>query len=502
MVRTLSRIQLPARYRVLRHIANGGMAAVYAAADEVLGREVAIKVLDPALGAGPDVRARFTREARVAARVSDHPHVVTIYDSAESEGDIPTAFIVMELVTGGTVRDRLKDGTPIPHALALTWLEQAASALDAAHAAGIVHRDVKPANLLLDGRGTLKVGDFGIATLPTETALTQTGQVVGTAAYFAPEQALGQPATAASDRYALAVVAYELLTGRRPFAELTPAAQALAHAQSDPPAPSLVAPELPAAVDGVLARGLAKDPQRRPATATALVQQLHGALGPTAATGVARPATAPTARFTREPPAADVRTPRPAPVRRPPRSSRARLLAVAAVFALLAGVAIAALAGGGNPGKRAAAVSRASTAAHRRTVATAPPATTPAAAGAPADAAAIEQRAHAALAGGDYQGAIAALGGLVQRCDVQITDPCAWAWFDLGAALRRAGNPSAAIPVLEHRLQNPDQRAAVQSELDQARAQAAGAGTQTPPAPPAKKPGHGQAHLKHGKGGD
>src|SRR4051794_31809689 len=208
-------IQLPARYRVVRRIATGGMASVYAAQDDVLGRPVAIKVLAEALAADEAARGRFTREARAAARVSDHPHVVTIYDVGETEADPPLAFIVMELLAGGTVADRLRAGDPIPHALALRWLEQAAAALDAAHAADIVHRDVKPANLLLDANGVLKVGDFGIATLGTEAPLTMTGQVVGTAAYFAPEQALGHQATPASDRYALAVVAFELLTGQR-----------------------------------------------------------------------------------------------------------------------------------------------------------------------------------------------------------------------------------------------------------------------------------------------
>ncbi|MCW2968507.1 MAG: serine/threonine protein kinase, partial [Solirubrobacteraceae bacterium] len=240
------------------------MAAVYAAADEVLGREVAIKILGEAVGADEDARRRFTREARAAARVSDHPNVVTIFDIAETDDEPPAAFIVMELLTGGTVADRLKAGTPIPHTQALRWLDETARALDAAHASGMVHRDVKPANLLLDGQGTLKVGDFGIATIASEAPLTQTGQVVGTAAYFSPEQALGKPATAASDRYALAVVAYELLTGRRPFPAATPAAQALAHVDTDPPAASMAAPELPSAVDGVLTRGLAKDPEQRP----------------------------------------------------------------------------------------------------------------------------------------------------------------------------------------------------------------------------------------------
>ena len=172
---------------------------------------------------------RFEREARTAARVSDHANVVTIYDVGEHEGN---AFIVMECFTGGTVAEQLRGDAPVPREQALGWLEDAAAALDAAHAEGIVHRDVKPANLLLDERGRLAVGDFGIARLATDVALTSTGQVLGTAAYLSPEQALGEPATSASDRYALAVVAYELLTGRRPFAGEHAAAQARQHVEA------------------------------------------------------------------------------------------------------------------------------------------------------------------------------------------------------------------------------------------------------------------------------
>jgi serine/threonine protein kinase len=273
------KIELPQRYRVGRHIASGGMASVWEAEDLVLGRIVAVKVLGAQYAADPGARARFQREARTAAQVADQSHVVTIYDIGEHGND---AFIVMEHFAGGTVADRLRAareaGGRVPRETALRWLREAATGLDVAHATGIVHRDVKPANLLLDGQGRLAVGDFGIARLADDTHMTQTGQVLGTAAYISPEQALGRPATAASDRYALAVVAYELLTGARPFAGGPPSAQALQHAEEQPSRASQIAPDLPPAVDAVFARGLAKDPGQRPRTATELVAAIESSL--------------------------------------------------------------------------------------------------------------------------------------------------------------------------------------------------------------------------------
>ena len=189
-----SGIELPERYRVTRHIASGGMASVWEAQDLRLGRVVAVKVLSPQYAADDGARARFQREARTAARVSEHAHIATIYDTGEHGAD---AYIVMEYFSGGSVADRLRaakdDGRRIPRATALRWLHEAATALDAAHAAGIVHRDVKPANLLIDARERLAVGDFGIARLADDTHMTQTGQVLGTAAYLSPEQAFGRP---------------------------------------------------------------------------------------------------------------------------------------------------------------------------------------------------------------------------------------------------------------------------------------------------------------------
>ena len=315
------RIALPARYRLIGHIANGGMASVWAAEDELLGRLVAVKVL--AAGYAQDERAnrRFLREARAGARLSDCRHVVTVYDIGEHDG---RPFMVMEHFSGGTVADRLRSGREIPRALALRWLREAAEALDCAHRHDVVHRDVKPANLLIDERGRLAVGDFGIATVAAETSLTQTGQVLGTAAYISPEQARGHTATDASDRYALAVVAFELLTGRRPFTADHPAAQARAHVEDSVPSAS-AAGGLPAEVDRVLRTGMAKEPAERPATAgdflDALEDAIDGAPGAGADRGH-RPDREPSAAAH---PAGPRRAPRPtAPLARPRRPGRAR----------------------------------------------------------------------------------------------------------------------------------------------------------------------------------
>jgi eukaryotic-like serine/threonine-protein kinase len=194
------------------------MGEVYRATDTVLSRTVAVKLLSDRYARQEDAHARFRREALAAARLSSAPNVVTVFDVAEHHG---RPLIVMEYLEGGSVHERLRDGR-VPREQALTWLEQVAGALDRAHTSGVVHRDVKPANLLLDRDDNVHVSDFGIASTTGADTLTAPGTVLGTAGYLAPEQARGEPATAASDRYALGVVAFELLTGRRPFAGDTP----------------------------------------------------------------------------------------------------------------------------------------------------------------------------------------------------------------------------------------------------------------------------------------
>jgi serine/threonine protein kinase len=190
------RVRLPARYRLVGFIASGGMAGVWEAEDTKLGRRVAVKVLAEHLAEDPVNARRFEREARAAARVSSHPHVVTIYDVGEHDG---RSFIVMERLTGGTVANALHEGR-VPRERALTWLRDAAAAIDAAHEQGIIPRDVKPGNLLRDENERVRVADFGIARLASEATVTQTGQLLGTAAYLSPEQILGEPTTPASAR--------------------------------------------------------------------------------------------------------------------------------------------------------------------------------------------------------------------------------------------------------------------------------------------------------------
>jgi eukaryotic-like serine/threonine-protein kinase len=251
------------------------MGEIFRATDAALGRAVAIKLLAERYAKDEAVRQRFTREALAAARLSGEPHIVTIFDVGE-HAERP--FIVMEYLSGGSLEDRIRrDGAQKP-AQALEWLEQAARALDAAHAHGVVHRDVKPANLLLDRNDDVHVADFGIASAAGLDSLTMTGTVLGTAGYLSPEQAQGDRATPASDRYALAVVAFELLSGRRPFENESMTAEAAAHVNAQVPSISEICESLPHEVDPVFRKAMAKDPNQRFDTAADFVASLRAAL--------------------------------------------------------------------------------------------------------------------------------------------------------------------------------------------------------------------------------
>lgn len=253
------------RYTVEKTLGRGGMATVELAVDEQLGRRVAVKRLFASL-AGDDVfQTRFLREARMAAGLS-HPNLVAVYDVGEEDG-LP--YIVMEYVEGETLAELMARTGPLQADRAVDLLLQICAGLEHAHAAGLVHRDIKPQNLLVRSDGVAKIADFGIARTLQATQLTQAGTVLGTAAYLAPEQAAGERVTAAADIYSLGAVAYELLSGRPPY-QVDSLAD-LATAQQEPPAPlDGVPPELNQAV----VRALSADPQARPPSAAAFAREL------------------------------------------------------------------------------------------------------------------------------------------------------------------------------------------------------------------------------------
>jgi hypothetical protein len=259
------------RYRLETLLGRGGMADVWRATDTRLARTVAVKVIHATYAEDPQFAERFLREARVVASL-EHPNILPVYDFGD-EGGIP--FLVMPHLAGGTLRDRLR-GTPAPLGVAAVWIRQLADALDAAHAAGILHRDVKPANVLLGRDDRLFLADFGIAKMvETMTGLTATGVVVGTPVYMAPEQAQGQPASPATDRYALAVVAYEILAGRPPFEGDNPLSLMHQHVSTPAPALSTKVGGLPAGLDAVLERSLSKNPAERPPSCRALADAVY-----------------------------------------------------------------------------------------------------------------------------------------------------------------------------------------------------------------------------------
>jgi eukaryotic-like serine/threonine-protein kinase len=267
------------RYRLERPLGHGGMASVFLARDTELDRAVALKLLAENLGGDESVRRRFVREARLAARLS-HPNVVSVYDAGEDEG---RPYIVMEHIEGESLADVLAARGRLPADEARGLALQAAQGLAHAHEAGLVHRDIKPQNLILRDDGTIKVADFGIARAAEETALTQAGTILGTAAYLAPEQALGEEVTAAADVYSLGAVLYELLTGRPPFEFETLADLAAKQSRMEITPVRELAPEVPRDLEDVVMHCLARNPAYRPATGRELAQELSpgAALPPT-----------------------------------------------------------------------------------------------------------------------------------------------------------------------------------------------------------------------------
>ena len=246
------------RYRIIRKLGAGGMADVYLAEDQELGRRVAIKILNDRHAADDSFIERFRREAKNAAGLS-HPNIVSIYDRGEAEG---TYYIAMEFLDGRSLKELIVARGPAPVKIAVDYARQILAAVGAAHRHGIVHRDIKPHNVLVGGEGRVKVTDFGIARSGA-SQMTEVGSIIGTAQYLSPEQARGAPVDQTSDLYSVGVVLYEMLTGQVPFTGDTPLEIAMKHLSEVPTPPSELRPEVPHDLDSVVLRALAKEPSER-----------------------------------------------------------------------------------------------------------------------------------------------------------------------------------------------------------------------------------------------
>ncbi|MEE2044855.1 serine/threonine-protein kinase, partial [Nocardiopsis tropica] len=269
------------RYRLEEQVGSGGMGTVWKATDTLLNRPVAVKLLHPSQMAEPTARERFRTEGRITAGLS-HPGIAQVFDYGEEDG---RAFLIMELVVGNPLSQVLRERGHLSPDQTLDFVCQAAKALAAAHARGVVHRDIKPGNLLVTPDGQLKLTDFGIARGDMSVTLTQTGMVMGTAQYISPEQASGRPATSSSDLYALGVVAYECLAGTPPFTGDSPVALALAHTRDEPPE---LPDDIPADIDDLVTSLLLKEPEERPASASE-VAHLAAVIRSNAGTGPPTP---------------------------------------------------------------------------------------------------------------------------------------------------------------------------------------------------------------------
>ncbi len=262
------------RYVLSRKLGAGGMAEVWEAFDEGLHRSVAVKVVRDEIADELEFRERFVREARLAAQL-EHPRILPIYDFGTEAG---VTYLVMPLLPGGSLKELIQG--PMPGEEAVEALSAIAAALDHAHSRGVLHRDVKPSNVLVDASGSLLLADFGLAkNTEVSSELTAAGMVVGTPAYMAPEQAIGRSVDPRADQYALGIVAFELLTGRTPFRSESPFAVLDKHLREAPPPPSSFVPGLPPEVDTVLAKALSKKPQDRYGTCREMVTALAEALG-------------------------------------------------------------------------------------------------------------------------------------------------------------------------------------------------------------------------------
>jgi serine/threonine-protein kinase len=448
---------LPPRYRGAERVGRGGMGEIYRAVDDVLGRTVAIKLLAERYAEDYAVRRRFTREALAAARVSGEPNTVTIFDVGEWNG---RPFIVMEYLSGGTLDDRIAHEGAQPLERALRWLEQAAEAVDHAHGHGIVHRDVKPGNLLLDPDENVHVADFGIASAAGMDSLTATGTILGTAGYLSPEQAQGKRATSASDLYALAVVAFELLTGDRPYRRDSLTAEAAAHANEPVPSAREREPSLPGTVDAVFERGLAKRPADRYGSGAAFVAALRDALAePTEDRTVVLP---------------------PAPAGRP-RRRWPYVLALMLLGALAGGILAFALTTGGDRKVRTVVETirgKARTVTQQVTPPPPPPAPQPAPQPAPAgqSGAALNEAGFAKMQAGDYQGALPLLEQAVLKLQGTGSLDEAYADYNLAATRLSLGRCDGVVDLLKSSQHIQGKRREIEAARKQEKEQCGGEG--------------------------
>lgn len=333
------------RFQIDSLIARGGMAIVYKGTDLTLGRTVAIKILSEDLAQDPSFVARFRLEAQAAASLT-HPNIVAVYDTG-SDGD--THYIVMEYLEGRTLHQILNEDGTIPPVEVASIGAEVAQALSEAHEKGIVHRDVKPGNIMIGRGGTAKVMDFGIAKAATAGNLTQVGSILGTVAYLSPEQARGEPVDGRSDIYSLGALLYQMLTGKLPLKGETYVEMVHKLNSEDPTSPSLANPDVPAGLDAVVMRALAKDPADRYQTGTEMAADLHASMLPEPTDHTAAYAPFPvSSEKTMVAPAARPRgdeatrvIPAVAPVRarqtRPPVNNTGKtMIAIAAIVALLA----------------------------------------------------------------------------------------------------------------------------------------------------------------------
>ena len=259
------------RYEVVRKLGSGGFADVFLATDRLLGRQVALKVLSSRYAHDEQFVERFRREASSAAGLN-HPNIVQIYDRGEAEG---TYYIAMEYLEGRSLKEIIVKYAPLSSELLVSVAVQIVEALRFAHRRDVIHRDIKPQNIIIDGDGRVKVTDFGIARAGSASTMTEAGSILGTAHYFSPEQAQAQPVEAASDLYSLGVVMYEMATGRLPFDGDNPVSIAMKHVHEMPEAPRRINPNLPENLDAVIMRALGKRPVDRYLTAQAMLDDLR-----------------------------------------------------------------------------------------------------------------------------------------------------------------------------------------------------------------------------------